>query len=105
VFSASLSPADNLVVAFAGTGSTHWFTTDGGESYTHRSYDWSLKKGGVKWHPTDRSKGLGYKEDPHCLEQRAMRCYGELMLTEDGGLSWRALAEHIKYLPFGQRPR
>ena len=48
VFSASLSPADNNVVAFAGTGGMNWFTTDGGETYVAREYDWLLKKGGVK---------------------------------------------------------
>jgi len=97
VFSAHVSPADPNQVVFVGSKNINWKTTNGGESYESLKQDWSMRKGGIKWHPKDAVKGLAYQDDPNCLVQRAMRCYGNLMLTEDGGRGWKKIAANIKY--------
>lgn len=97
VLSAHVSPANPNQLILVGTKNINWITEDGGETYQILKQDWSMRKGGVKWHPTNSEKGLAYQEDPDCLEQRAVRCYGNLMLTEDSGRKWKKIAGNIKY--------
>lgn len=97
VFSIHVHPNDPKEVFFVGNGKTNWYSMDGGKTYEVREMKWSMRKGGMKWHPTEAQTGLGYREDPDCLAERTVRCYGQLMLTRDGGATWDSAAQNIKW--------
>lgn len=89
-------PNDKLssLVFITGMKKNNWVTTDGGASYTNVQTNFILR--GLKWHPY-RKWALAYESNIECLYERTYRCFGNLMLSIDGGLTWKRIAWNIKY--------
>jgi len=89
-------PSDTLagLVFITGMKKNNWVTTDGGAAYTNVQTNFILR--GLKWHPY-RKWALAYESNIECLYERTHRCFGNLMLSIDGGLTWKRIAWNIKY--------
>merc|ERR1712196_424623 len=89
-------PSDSLsgLVFITGIKKNNWVTNNGGETYTNVRTNFILR--GLKWHPYQQW-ALAYESNIECLYERTYRCFGNLMLSTDGGLHWKRIAWNIKY--------
>lgn len=89
-------PSDDLsgLVFITGMKKNNWVTTNGGDTYTNVNTNFILR--GLKWHPYQQW-AIAYESNIECLYERTHRCFGNLMLSTDGGLHWKRIAWNIKY--------
>lgn len=89
-------PSDKLAgtVFITGMKKNNWVTRNGGQSYTNVETNFILR--GLKWHPYQKW-ALAYESNIECLYEQKYRCFGNLMLSLDAGLSWKRIAWNIKY--------
>lgn len=89
-------PSDKLsgTVFITGMKKNNWITSDGGNTYKNVPTNFILR--GLKWHPYQRW-ALAYESNIECLYERTHRCFGNLMLSVDGGNKWKRIAWNIKY--------
>eukprot|EP00656_Telonema_subtile_P012231 TRINITY_DN16150_c0_g1_i1.p1 TRINITY_DN16150_c0_g1~~TRINITY_DN16150_c0_g1_i1.p1 ORF type:complete len:1016 (+),score=184.22 TRINITY_DN16150_c0_g1_i1:88-3135(+) len=93
-------PSDKLAgtVFITGMKKNNWITSNGGETYTNVETSFILR--GLKWHPYQKW-ALSYESNLECLYERTHRCFGNLMLSLDGGKKWKRIAWNIKYPNYG----
>ena len=90
----------NLASAFlVGYATTHWVTSDSGQSY-HVSKLTKHIESRIEWHPVHSELALAYQSNTNCQHHSAV-CFGTLLLTIDAGMEWRPVFERVKYPNFG----
>jgi len=94
-FSIVPNPVNPNIVYVVGLEEQCWLSTDAGNTYTEVKANFTVR--GFKWHPFEENWAIAYKSNIECIRLRKYRCFGELMLTVDAGLSWRSVAQYVKY--------
>jgi len=94
-FSIVPNPVNPEIVFVVGLEEQCWLSTDGGKNFKKVDTGFTLR--GFKWHPFQEKWAVAYKSNIECIRLRKYRCFGDLMLTEDSGMTWRSIAQYVKY--------
>jgi len=95
VFTVVPNPVEPDTVYVLGMEEECWLSRDAGKTFAPVSTNFTVR--GFKWHPTEAEWAIAYKTNMECVRLQKYRCFGDLMLTEDSGITWRSVAQYVKY--------